>query len=62
MLHLHLSPAEKAVPREVLETAVSGLSTEISGTAAKDFPGDFKARREVPHKPIVWGDGADRGE
>jgi hypothetical protein len=53
MVTLDLSASEQAVLREVLETAVSDLSTEISGTDAKDFRDDLKARREVLHKVIA---------
>lgn len=53
MLNLDLSPAEQAVLRQVLETAVSDLSTEISGTDAKDYRDDLKDRREVLHKVIA---------
>lgn len=57
MLNLDLSPPEQAVLRDVLQTALSDLSTEISGTDAKDFRDDLKARREVLHKVIAALDG-----
>ena len=57
MPHLDLSPAEQRVLREVLETAVSDLGTEISGTDAKDFRDDLKHRREVLQKVIAALDG-----
>lgn len=53
MLNIDLSPSEQALLRDVLETAVSELSTEISGTDAKDYRDDLKERREVLHKVIV---------
>jgi hypothetical protein len=53
MLNLELSASEQAILREVLETAVSELSTEISGTDAKDFRDDLKDRREVLQKVIA---------
>jgi hypothetical protein len=53
MLNIDLSPSEQAVLREVLETALSDLSTEISGTDAKDYRDDLKARREVLHRVIA---------
>jgi hypothetical protein len=58
MLTLDLSPAEQAVLRQVLEDAASELSTEISGTDAKDFREDLKHRREVLHKVIAALEGA----
>lgn len=60
MLNLDLSSSEAAVLREVLETALSDLSTEISGTDAKDFRDDLKARREVLHKVIAALGGEQR--
>lgn len=53
MLNIDLSPSEQALLREVLETAVSDLSTEISGTDAKDYRDDLKARRDVLHRVIA---------
>ena len=53
MVTLDLSASEQAVLRQVLETAVSDLGTEISGTDAKDFRDDLKARREVLHKVLA---------
>jgi hypothetical protein len=53
MLNLDLSASEQAILRDVLENAVSELSTEISGTDAKDFRDDLKERREVLHKVIA---------
>lgn len=61
MLNIDLSPSEQAVLREVLDTAVSDLSTEISGTDAKDYRDDLKARREVLHKVIAALDGGTHG-
>lgn len=58
MPHLDLSPAEQRVLREVLETAVSDLGTEISGTDAKDFRDDLKHQREVLQKVIAALDGS----
>jgi hypothetical protein len=58
MLNIDLSPSEQALLREVLETAVSELSTEISGTDAKDYRDDLKERREVLHKVIAALGGA----
>jgi hypothetical protein len=58
MLNIDLSPSEQALLREVLETAVSELCTEISGTDAKDYRDDLKERREVLHKVIVALGGA----
>lgn len=52
MVTLDLSASEQAVLRQVLETAVSDLGTEISGTDAKDYRDDLKARREVLYKVI----------
>jgi hypothetical protein len=53
MLNLELSAAEQAVLREVLETAVSELGTEISATDAKEYRDDLKARREVLQRVIA---------
>ena len=53
MLNLDLSAAEQAVLREVLETAVSELGTEISATDAKEYRDDLKARREVLQRVIA---------
>lgn len=53
MLTLDLSPSEQALLRDVLESAVSELSTEISGTDAKDYRDDLKERREVLQKVIA---------
>ncbi|HEX6910307.1 MAG TPA: hypothetical protein VF142_07925, partial [Longimicrobium sp.] len=53
MVTLDLSASEQAVLRQVLETAVSDLGTEISGTDAKDFRDDLKARREVLYKVLA---------
>lgn len=57
MLTLDLLPAEQAILREVLESAVSELGTEISGTDAKDYRDDLKDRREVLQKVIAALDG-----
>ena len=57
MLNLDLSPPEQALLREVLETAVSELGTEISGTDAKAYRDDLKDRREVLLKVIAALDG-----
>lgn len=53
MMNLDLSPAEQAILREVLESAVSDLGTEISGTDAKDYRDDLKDRREVLQKVLA---------
>jgi hypothetical protein len=53
MLNLELSAAEQAVLREVLETAVSELGTEISATDAKEYRDDLKARREMLQRVIA---------
>jgi len=52
MLTIDLTPAEQDILREVLENAVSELSTEISATDAKEFRDDLKDRREVLHKAL----------
>jgi hypothetical protein len=52
MLTLDLSASEQAILREVLETAVSEMGTEIAGTDSKDFRDDLKDRREVLQKVI----------
>jgi hypothetical protein len=57
MLTLDLSASERAVLRDVLETAVSDLSTEISGTDAKEYRDGLKDRREVLQKVIAALDG-----
>ena len=57
MLNLDLSAAEQAVLREVLETAVSELGTEISATDAKEYRDDLKARREVLQRVVAALDG-----
>ena len=53
MLNLDLSASEQAILREVLETAVSEMGTEIAGTDSKDYRDDLKDRREVLHKVIA---------
>jgi hypothetical protein len=53
MLTLELSDSEQALLRDVLETAVSEMGTEISGTDSKDFRDDLKDRREVLLKVIA---------
>lgn len=53
MLNLSLSDSEQAILRDVLETAVSEMGTEISGTDSKDFRDDLKDRREVLQKVIA---------
>ena len=53
MLTLDLSASEQAILREVLETAVLEMGTEISGTDSKDFRDDLKERREVLQKVIA---------
>jgi hypothetical protein len=53
MLTLDLSAAEQGVLRDVLTDAYSELSTEISGTDAKDYRDDLKARRDVLQKVIA---------
>ena len=53
MLNLDLSASEQAILRDVLENAVSEMSTEISGTDSKDFRDDLKDRREVLQKVIA---------
>ena len=53
MLNLDLSPSEQAILRGVLADALSELSTEISGTDAKDYRDDLKERREVLQKVIA---------
>lgn len=60
MLNLDLSASEQAILREVLETAVSEMGTEISGTDSKDYRDDLKDRREVLQKVIaaLGGDGS----
>jgi hypothetical protein len=53
MLNLDLSASEQAILRDVLADALSELSTEISGTDAKDYRDDLKERREVLQKVIA---------
>lgn len=53
MLNLDLSVSEQAILRDVLADALSELSTEISGTDAKDYRDDLKDRREVLQKVIA---------
>ncbi|HEX6373642.1 MAG TPA: hypothetical protein VF006_32245 [Longimicrobium sp.] len=53
MLNLDLSASEQAILRDVLVDALSELSTEISGTDAKDYRDDLKDRREVLQKVIA---------
>jgi hypothetical protein len=53
MLTLHLSDAEQAVMRDVLENALSELSVEISGTDTKEYRDDLKDRREMLHKLLA---------
>ena len=60
MLNLDLSASEQAIVREVLETALSELSTEISGTDAKEYRDDLKDRREVLQKVIAALGGESR--
>ncbi len=57
MPNLDLSASEAAILREVLETAVSEMGTEISGTDSKDFRDDLKERREILQKVIAALDG-----
>lgn len=47
MQKLDLSPEEATILREVLETSISDLGTEIAGTDSHDFRENLKQRREV---------------
>jgi hypothetical protein len=58
MLNLDLSASDQAILRDVLETAVSEMGTEISGTDSKDYRDDLKDRREVLQKVIAALGGA----
>lgn len=57
MLTLHLSNAEQAVLRDVLENALSELSVEISGTDTKEYRDDLKDRREMLQTLLAALDG-----
>jgi hypothetical protein len=50
MIPLDLTPAEKAVLRDVLEGVVSDLGMEIAATDSLDFREQLKQRRDLVQK------------
>lgn len=52
MVNLDLSASEQVVLREVLESAISELGMEISGTDSQDYREGLKERKQVLQKVV----------